>query len=196
MERIGNDPRGCRCGRLEQQRRRSPQMPLDTQILGSAAAPGVAFPAELLAAARGFGIMTEYFRAREGRHSSWKENGAAGLAGRFPPSSLPRDRTKVPRSRGGGITCRLQGDRRSGPVFAESPPSWGGTLPRHQAKGKSEPMLWGPVYAGMTPELTALEVLKIAEQGGRECRPGREKARENSHAIPGTSRPWMIGAGH
>jgi hypothetical protein len=35
----------------------------DTRRTRSAAAPGVAFPAVLLAAARGFGIMTEYSRA-------------------------------------------------------------------------------------------------------------------------------------
>ena len=33
---------------------------------GSAAAPGVAFPAEPMAAARGIGIMTEYLRVAEG----------------------------------------------------------------------------------------------------------------------------------
>jgi hypothetical protein len=42
----------------------------------SAAAPCVAFPAELLAAARGFGIMTDYLRAGFG------EQGRAGEGGR------------------------------------------------------------------------------------------------------------------
>jgi hypothetical protein len=44
---------------------------------GSAAVPGVAFPAELLAAARGFGNKTEYFKAGGGEAKAEKKSRSA-----------------------------------------------------------------------------------------------------------------------